>query len=97
MHSPTPWEIDEQSHFPATPTSVEETITRVGYRVGSITTHVGYLNQFERADELHVVKCVNAHDDLLSALTNWTEWAVNRDIPFELISKTRAAIAKATK
>lgn len=55
------------------------------------------------ANAKRIVDCVNgcaginpaAVKDLLAALTDWTEWAINRDIPFELISKTRAAIAKA--
>lgn len=33
--------------------------------------------------------------NLLAALEDWAEWATNRDIPFELISKTRLAIAAA--
>lgn len=32
---------------------------------------------------------------LYAALEAWTEFAVNRDVPFELISETRLAIAQA--
>lgn len=36
-----------------------------------------------------------AAPELLAALEGWAEWAANRDVPFELISKTRLAIAAA--
>jgi hypothetical protein len=42
------------------------------------------------------MRLIAAAPDLLAALEAWTEWAVNRDIPFPLIAQTRAAIAKAS-
>lgn len=38
---------------------------------------------------------IAAAPELLEALQEWTEYAVNKDIPFKLITKTRTIIAKA--
>lgn len=42
-----------------------------------------------------LVAQANSADDLLDVLREWTEYAVNRDIPFPLISKTRLVLQKA--
>lgn len=44
----------------------------------------------------HYLSLLAAAPDLLAALQAWTEYAVNRDVPFALIAQTRAAIANAT-
>ena len=43
----------------------------------------------------YIIELEAKNKDMLEALKAWTEYAVNKDIPFELIAQTRLAIAKA--
>jgi hypothetical protein len=54
---------------------------------GTITEQADYDNRD------HIVKVVNQHADLVAALTAWSEYMVNRDVPFALSHATRLALA----
>jgi hypothetical protein len=46
-------------------------------------------------DAREIVLACNNHAELVAALEMWVEWSVNRKIPFEIISASRAALALA--
>jgi hypothetical protein len=97
-HTPGPWAVatgrtpDLAGHGPAIRIKGPLGI-RLAYIIDGAPEDTDGITPTMEAD----ARLIAAAPDLLTALEAWTEWAVNRDVPFALISKTRAAIAKATK
>jgi hypothetical protein len=87
MHTPTPWYC-----------GVGETLIMANDRPGAehkLIAVCGRGTLLEQADydnRDHIVKCVNQHDDLVTALKAWEEYAKTHPVPSSLAVVTHHAL-----
>lgn len=85
-HSPAPWHIDAGHHG-------------ISIRAGRIDAPFGgdlVASVFDTADADHIVRCVNAHDEIAAFLWELASGrnATTRDLPKSIIRDARALLAK---
>jgi len=81
-HTPTPW-IEEEGFF------------IVNAETRQIVAEVPHYKE-NRADLAHILRCVNAHDDLVAALKYWIAHEESFGDRARIPERARAALAKAS-
>jgi hypothetical protein len=88
-HTPGPWSID--------PYQDEDWRVNISSNGWNVASAYHMTDDPVNVDDecMANARLIAAAPELLDVLKAWTEYAINKDVPFELISQTRAAIATA--
>ena len=92
-HTPAPWTISDHSNTDiadAKGDPVGETFSR--YWDG----HTDHFDAERRANAAHIVRCVNAHDELVAALQAADDRLDRMMCPLKVQQQIKAALAKAS-